>query len=85
MDDSAGPRLRALYNSVRPQVERYWRLYASTIINELHRSVTEHNEIIDAIRRGDPEAVEHTLQKNWMNGLQRISGLIDVFGERGSW
>jgi len=85
MDDSAGPRLRALYNSVRPQVERYWRLYASTIINELHHSVTEHNEIINAIRRGDPEAVEHTLQKNWINGLQRISGLIDVFGERGSW
>jgi len=85
MDEAAGPRLRSLYNSVRPQVERYWRLYASTIINELHRSVTEHNEIVEAIRKGDSGAIEHALQKNWINGLQRISGLIDVFGERGSW
>jgi DNA-binding GntR family transcriptional regulator len=85
MTESAGPRLRALYHSVRPQVERYWRLYASTIINELHRSVTEHNEIVSAIRKGDPEAIERGIQRNWLNGLERISRLIELFGERGSW
>ena len=53
VEAAGGPRLTALHNSVRPQVDRYWRLYASSIINELHRSVAEHDEIVAAIRKGD--------------------------------
>jgi DNA-binding GntR family transcriptional regulator len=85
VEASAGPRLLALHCSVKPQVERYWRLYASSIINELHNSVAEHNEIIQGIRKGDPQATEVALGRNWTGGLERISGLIDLFGERGSW
>lgn len=85
VEASAGPRLLALHRSVKPQVERYWRLYASSIINELHNSVAEHNDIITGIRTGDPRATEVALARNWTGGLDRISGLIDLFGERGSW
>lgn len=82
---SGGRRLTTLYKSVRPQVERYWRLYASSIINELHMSVAEHNDIIKAIRKGDRAAIQVAIDRNWTGGYERISRLIDIFGERGSW
>ena len=85
IDASGGKRLATLYAAVRPQVERYWRLYASSIINELHVSVAEHNDIIKAIRKGDGPAVHAALDRNWTGGFERISNLIDIFGERGSW
>ena len=85
IEAAAGHRLAALHNSVRPQVERYWRLYASSIISELHVSVSEHNEIVRAIRKGDAPAVQKALDRNWSGGFDRISRLIEIFGERGSW
>ena len=85
VEAAGGPRLTALHNSVRPQVDRYWRLYASSIINELHRSVTEHDEIVAAIRKGDIHDVRRALDQNWAGGFERIRGLIEIFGERGSW
>lgn len=81
----AGPRLLALHRSVKPQVERYWRLYASTIINELHHSVTEHNAIIASIREGNAQCIREALERNWTAGLGRMSKVIELFGERGSW
>lgn len=82
---AGGSRLAALHQSVTPQVERYWRLYASSIINELHLSVAEHAAIIRAIRSGHAEAIAAAVRQNWDGGLVRISRLIEVFGERGSW
>ena len=57
----------------------------SSIINELHVSVAEHNGIIKAIRKGDEAAVHGGLARNWSGGFERISRLIEIFGERGSW
>ena len=85
IEASGGRRLVTLYKSVRPQVERYWRLYASSIINELHVSVAEHNDIIRAIRKGDAPAIHVAIDRNWTGGFERISRLIEIFGERGSW
>jgi len=85
VDAAGGRRLTTLHRSVRPQVDRYWRLYASSIINELHTSVAEHDDIVTAIRKGDGDAVRRSLDRNWAGGFERISGLIDIFGERGSW
>ena len=42
VDAGAGPRVRTLHAAVEPQAERYWRLYASSIIKDLHTSVAEH-------------------------------------------
>jgi DNA-binding GntR family transcriptional regulator len=85
IDSGAGPRLLALHKSIEPQAERYWRLYASSIINDLHLSVAEHDEIIAAINAGDADRVERGLQANWENGCTRLARVIDIFGERGSW
>ena len=82
---AGGDRLRVLHEAITPQVERYWRLYASSIINELHLSVAEHDEIIRGTRIGDADAIAAGLRRNWVGGFERISRLIDVFGERGSW
>jgi DNA-binding GntR family transcriptional regulator len=81
----AGPRLSTLHNAIEPQAERYWRLYASSIINALHSSVDEHKEIIEGVLNGDPDAVEQGLQQNWLKGAERLGVVIDMFGERGSW
>lgn len=85
IESGAGPRILALHKSIEPQTERYWRLYASSIINDLHLSVAEHDEIIAALVAGDPDRVERGLQVNWENGCQRLERVIDLFGERGSW
>ena len=85
MDASAGPRLLELHKSTQPQAERYWRLYASGILDELGRSVKEHAEIIQAISEGDADRAEHAIQLNWDNGADRLGRVIDALGERGSW
>lgn len=85
VEASAGPRLVDLHNSIQPQTERYWRLYASSIIDQLADSVAEHKAIIDAIAQGDAKAAERALQVNWENGAARLAQVIDSLGERGSW
>jgi DNA-binding GntR family transcriptional regulator len=81
----AGERLTTLHKAIEPQTERYWRLYASSIIKDLHISVKEHDEIVRAIDGGDADRVEAGLQQNWLKGAERLGHVIDVFGERGSW
>jgi len=81
----SGPRLTALHRAIEPQTERYWRLYASSIIDDLHLSTDEHEEIIRGIAEGDADRVELGLRANWENGSLRLARVIDLFGERGSW
>jgi DNA-binding GntR family transcriptional regulator len=81
----SGSRLTTLHRAIEPQTERYWRLYASSIIGELHLSVAEHEEIIAALLAGDPDRLERALCINWENGCTRLARVIDMFGERGSW
>jgi DNA-binding GntR family transcriptional regulator len=85
VESGAGPRLKSLHKTIEPQVERYWRLYASSIINNLQLSIDEHNEIIASLLAGDADRTERALQLNWENGCERLGHVIDVFGERGSW
>jgi DNA-binding GntR family transcriptional regulator len=85
VEAASGPRLRTLHQTVKPQIERYWRLYAHSIIQDLHLSVSEHSDIIESILSGNPRAVERALEANWKKGAERICHLIELFGERGSW
>lgn len=85
VDASAGSRLRSLHSSVKPQTERYWRLYASAILDQLGTSVGEHMMIIQAIETGDAGAAERAIQMNWENGADRLCQVIERHGERGSW
>jgi DNA-binding GntR family transcriptional regulator len=82
---AAGPRLKRLHDAIEPQTERYWRLYASAILGNLHLSVAEHEAIIAALRAGDAVSLDAALEANWKNGLERLAGVMEIFGERGSW
>ncbi len=81
----AGARLSTLHNAIEPQAERYWRLYASSIIHNLHASLMEHEAIVNHIVSGDADGLERALQLNWEMGAERLGHVIDIFGERGSW
>jgi DNA-binding GntR family transcriptional regulator len=85
VESGAGPRLHNLHKMIEPQVERYWRLYASSIIGNLQYSIDEHNDIISALIAGDANHMERSLQVNWEKGRERLGKVIDIFGERGSW
>jgi DNA-binding GntR family transcriptional regulator len=85
VDVGAGPRLRRLLRAVKPQAERYWRLYASGIVEQLGLMVDEHAVIIQAIEQGDCDRAERAIQINWLNGAERLFRVIDTVGERGSW
>jgi len=85
VEASAGPRLLELHKTIQPQAERYWRLYASAILDELDKSVAEHQRIIKAISEGDADSAEAGIQINWAHGVERLSRVIDNIGERGSW
>jgi len=85
VDAGAGPRLRALHAAIKPQTERYWRLYASSILDQLGLSVGEHVSIIESISGGNGDAAERAIQTNWENGAERLSRVIASLGERGSW
>jgi DNA-binding GntR family transcriptional regulator len=81
----AGPRLLALHDAVKPQAERYVRLYISALVDEIATSVAEHRVIVDAIAAGDEEGAERAVHTNWRNAAERLSRVIDTLGERGSW
>lgn len=85
VDASAGPRLRAIHSATKPQAERYWRLYASAILDQLGISVGEHLLIIQSIGDGDSDGAERSVLMNWQNGAERLGRVIETHGERGSW
>lgn len=85
VEAAAGPRLLALHDAVKPQAERYNRLYTSALVTEIRTSVEEHAEIIESIAAGDPERAEVAARTNFENAAERLSAVIATLGERGSW
>lgn len=85
VDAAAGPRLRALHDAVKPQAERYERLYVSLLSRGLAPSVAEHAAIVRAIKSGDADASQRAVQANWRNAAERLGKVISSVGERGQW
>jgi DNA-binding GntR family transcriptional regulator len=85
VEAAAGPRLRALHGAVKPQAERYERLYVSLLSRGLAPSVVEHRSIVRSIRSGDPDAAQRAVQLNWRNAADRLGKVIATVGERGQW
>lgn len=85
VDGVSGPRLLALHHAIKPQVERYSRLYISALADELPTSVQEHGAIIRAIAAGDANAAQRAVETNWRNAATRLSRVIAEHGERGIW
>lgn len=85
IEAGAGPRLRALLDTITPQAERYDRTYAAALADRLGLSVAEHREIARAIRRGDPSLARDAVVRNYLNGAERLDRAIEALGERGTW
>ncbi len=85
VDGAAGPRLQLLHSAVKPQAERYERLYVSYLAGEIGTSVTEHEIIIAAITRGDADAAKLAVEQNWHNAAERLGRVIARVGDRGRW
>jgi DNA-binding GntR family transcriptional regulator len=81
--EQAGPRLVALHDAVKPQAERYERLYVSMLTAELPTSVVEHRAIVKAIRNGDPDEAQRAVETNWRNAAERLAAVVASVGERG--
>jgi DNA-binding GntR family transcriptional regulator len=85
VEAGAGPRLLALYDAVKPQAERYIRMYISMLTGDIRSSVAEHDIIIAAITEGRRDDAEVAVETNWRHAADRLSRVIEVAGERGSW
>ena len=83
--EAAPPRLLALHDAIKPQAERYGRLYVVALTNELDVSVAEHGEIVEAIRSGEAAAAQRAIQTNWRNAARRIGTVITEWGGSGGW
>ena len=80
-----GPRLLALHDAVKPQAERYIRMYISMLTGDIKSSADEHDAIIDAIEEGRANDAQRAVEVNWGHAAERLSKVIEVAGERGSW
>lgn len=85
VEAGAGPRLLALHGAVKPQAERYERLYVSLLSQQLATSVEEHERIRRAIRDGKAREAHVAVQTNWRNAAARLGRVIERAGERGTW
>jgi DNA-binding GntR family transcriptional regulator len=82
---SAGPRLRTLHDAVKPQAERYERLYVTLLATAIGDSVKEHQRIVAAIRAGEPSKAREATRTNWANAAARLTRVIATTGQRGDW
>lgn len=85
VEGGAGPRLRALHEAIKPQAERYIRLYVQALVGEIGVSVVEHQRITEAIADGDADAAQTAVRTNWRNATERFLEVIERAGELGSW
>lgn len=85
VEAASGSRLNALHASVKPQAERYIRLYIHLFTSEAGASLEEHEAIAAAISGGKAEASQRAVQTNWRNAAERMARLIEQAGERGTW
>jgi len=84
VEAGAGLRLRALHEAVKPQAERYIRMYIALLLDTVATAGTEHDAIIEAIRTGNSGAAQRAVQTNWRHAADRLARAIEVMGEQGS-
>jgi DNA-binding GntR family transcriptional regulator len=85
VEEAAGSRLLVLHDSLRPQVERYGRVYTLMLPDRIETSYREHTAIVDAISGRDPDGAQAAVESNWRGAAARLGAVIGHIGERGSW
>lgn len=85
VEAAAGVRLLALHDAIKPQAERYARLYTNALLDAIATSVEEHAAIIQHVEAGDPAGAQQAVETNWRNAAARLAKVIGTLGERGTW
>lgn len=80
-----GRRLLNELRALQPQVERYERVYTAALITDFADALQEHDEMIEAISKGDADAAERSTIANWRRGSERYARIAQDIGERGNW
>ena len=75
-----GPRLHTLHEAVKPQAERYIRMYISLLTADIKASVDEHDAMIAAIEEGRSGDAEEAVEVNWRHAAERLSRVIEMAG-----
>ncbi|MGH7664286.1 MAG: GntR family transcriptional regulator [Gemmatimonadaceae bacterium] len=84
VEGGAGIRLLALHDAIKPQTERYIRLYVSVLVDQIGVSVGEHASIIAAIAEGAPDRAQAAARTNWHNATSRLARVIEMAVEPAS-
>ena len=71
-----GARTKSLHKILRPQLERYARLYTGQVGETVAKARREHQALIEQVRAGDSEGAERAVLNNWHNGAERVARLI---------
>ena len=79
----AGPRLRALLEVLRPQLDRYEYLYAPLIGDGFEETFAEHAAIVKAMASGRADRAEQAVRANWIGGAERLANAVENRGEAG--
>ena len=85
VEAGSGPRLLSLHEAVKPQAERYIRMYIALLLDTVPTAGSEHDAIVDAIRTGNAAAAQKAVQTNWRHASDRLVRAIEVMGEQGNW
>jgi DNA-binding GntR family transcriptional regulator len=85
VDAGAGPRLLALHDAIKPQLERYVRVYQTALHDAIITSVVEHSAIVAEIATGSGRGAQEAVRTNWRNAAIRLQAVIGSRGEAGNW
>lgn len=85
VEAGAGERILVLHDAIKPQAERYSRIYISALVDQIGDSIVEHEAIVEGLRNGDASMTERGVLLNWRNASRRFSEVIARIGERGTW
>ena len=75
-DACAGATIRALFDTMRPRLDRYEWLYAPLIGPDFSATYAEHAAIVTAVRDGNGTAAERAVRANWFNGGDRLARVL---------
>lgn len=85
VEAGAGPRLIGLHDAIKPQIERYVRIYQTVLTSAIQTSVVEHSAIIAEIATGSGRGAQEAVRTNWRNAATRLREMIASRGETGTW
>ena len=77
VDETAGHHLLGVYESLRPQVQRYEWVYGTRLDAEYEPSSNEHLRIIAAIRSGDGLKAREAVETHWEHAAVRTITIIE--------